>query len=290
VRDVESRSARRSGLIGFDHAVKLSWYREVATVAIFYGIYTMIRNQFGSNAVEPARALRNALRVVRVEQFVGGFVEADIQRFFIDWSTTFIRFWNLYYGTLHFVVTAGVMVWLFRRHPDVYPRRRNTLAAMTGLALAGFSLFPLMPPRLLADTGPYGGGDLRYAGVFVDTLHHYPTLWSFNSSTMQTVSNQYAAMPSLHVGWSLWCVAALLPFLRSRRARAAVALYVPATVFAIVVTANHYWIDAVGGVAVFAVGALVAGRIEDLKLRRRRPAAAALGTPAGAEAAEALVG
>ena len=250
---------------------RLRWYREVAAVLGFYFVYSMIRNVFGSNAVDPSVALRNALRVVSIERAVGGFAEADIQRFFLEWSTPFIRFWNLYYGTLHFVVTAGVMVWLFRRHPDIYPRWRNGLAAMTGLALVGFSLFPLMPPRLLADTGVYGGGDLRFSG-FVDTLYHFPTLWSFNSGTMQSVSNQYAAMPSLHVGWSLWCVAAVFPFVRPRWGRVLVSLYVPATVFAIVVTANHYWIDALGGVAVFTVGYLIAGRIDYVKgLRRQRP-------------------
>lgn len=238
-------------------------------MAAFYGIYSVIRNQFGSNAVDPSLAQRNAIRVIRLEQLVGGFVEADIQRFFLGLSTLFLRFWNLYYGTLHFVVTAGVMVWLFRRHPDIYPRWRNTLAAMTGLALVGFSLFPLMPPRLLADTGLYGGGDARFSG-FVDTLHHFPTLWSFNSATMQTVSNQFAAMPSLHVGWSLWCVLAVFPFIRARWLRRLVLLYIPATVFAIVVTANHYWLDAVGGVAAFQIGYLIAGRIDYVKARGQR--------------------
>ena len=254
-------------------AGRLFWYREVAAVLSFYFGYSMIRNLFGSNAVDPSVALRNALRVVTVERYVGSFAEADFQRFFLEWSTPFVRFWNLYYGTLHFVATAGVMVWLFRRRPDIYPRWRNGLAAMTGLALVGFSLFPLMPPRLLADTGIYGGGDLRFSG-FVDTLHQFPTLWSFNSGTMQSVSNQYAAMPSLHVGWSLWCVAAVLPFVRPLWGRVLVALYVPATAFAIVVTANHYWIDALGGLAVFTVGYLIAGRIDYAKgLRRQLPVA-----------------
>jgi hypothetical protein len=263
-------------------AARLRWYREVFTVAVFYVAYSAIRNVFGSNAVAPEVALTNADRVIRLERALHLYVEPDLQRIVLDWGTTFIRFWNLYYGTLHFVVTGGIMIWLFRRHPEAYPRRRNTLAAMTGLALAGFSLFPLMPPRLLAATGPFGGGDLRHAGVFVDTLAEFPTLWSFNSATMQTVSNQYAAMPSLHVGWSLWCVVSVLPFLRGRLTRVSVACYVPATVFAIVVTANHYWIDAVGGAAVFGVAVLVADRIESVKAR---PTAADPDTASGGEGA-----
>ncbi|MEZ5232165.1 MAG: phosphatase PAP2 family protein [Acidimicrobiia bacterium] len=248
----------------------LRWYREIITTAVFYLVYSAIRNEFGSNAVSPREALDNAHRVVELERFLGLFFEPSLQHAFLGWGSPFFRFWNLYYGTLHFVVTGGVMVWLYRRHPVRYPRWRNTLAAMTGLALVGFSLFPLMPPRLLSAGGPYGGGDLRYAGMFVDSLAHFPTLWSFNSDTMQSVSNQYAAMPSLHVGWSLWCTLAMFPLLRRRWSRILFALYVPATVFAIVVTANHYWIDAVGGMVAFAAGALIAGQIEALKNGRLR--------------------
>lgn len=263
---------------------RLRWYREVLTIAAFYALYSMARNLFGSNAVSPGAALRNASRVIRAEELIGTFVEAEIQMFFLDWGATFIRFWNLYYGSLHFVVTAGVMVWLYRRYPLRYPRWRNTLGATTALALVGFSLFPLMPPRLLSGGGPFGGGDLRYSGMFVDTLAHFPALWSFNSDTMQSVSNQYAAMPSLHVGWSLWCVGAVYPLLHSRWTKGLYLTYVPATVFTIVVTANHYWLDAVGGAVVFVLGYAIAGRLELLKVIRRRPLATATEPQPGAEA------
>ncbi len=270
VEDRETEHVRRTGSARASQQPHLRWYREVLTTLAFYFIYSAIRNEFGSNAVSPTRALHNASRVIRVERFFGLFVEPDLQRFFLDWGSAFMRVWNLYYGSLHFVVTGGIMVWLYRKHPARYPRWRNTLAATTGLALLGFSLFPLMPPRLLASAGPFGGGDLRYSGSFVDTLAHFPTLWSFNSDTMQSVSNQYAAMPSLHVGWSLWCVLAVFPLLRTRWTRSLYALYVPATVFTIVITANHYWLDAMGGVVVFGGGYLIAGQIEAVKARRVR--------------------
>lgn len=269
--------------------VRLRWYREVATILAFYAVYSAIRNLFGSNAVDPAVALRNAERVIRAEEVVSGFVEADVQAYFLGWGSGFMRFWNLYYGSLHFIVTAGVLVWVYRRHPVSYPRWRNTLGAMTALALIGFSLFPLMPPRLLADTGLYGGADSGYAGVFVDTLVAFPTLWSFESSTMQSVSNQYAAMPSLHVGWALWCMAAVLPFTARRWVRISFVLYVPVTVFAIVVTANHYWLDAVGGVVVFQAAVLIAGQIETVKARRLR-AAGAIGSREPNAEPDVLVG
>jgi hypothetical protein len=79
---------------------------------------------------------------------------------------------------------------------------------------------------------------------------------------MKAVSNQYAAMPSLHFGWSLWCVFMLWPAVGERRwAKALLVAYPAATLFAIVVTANHFWLDAVGGAAVLAGGYLVAQKI-----------------------------
>jgi hypothetical protein len=88
----------------------------------------------------------------------------------------------------------------------------------------------------------------------VDTLAKYPTFWSFDSGAIHNISNQYAAMPSLHFGWSLFCAAALAPRLRRRPARVAAALYPLLTLAAIVLTGNHYILDAAGGAAVFLVG------------------------------------
>jgi hypothetical protein len=269
---VEDFDARRpDGSRARPSTPRLRWYQEVATVLVFYFVYSAIRNVFGSNAVSPYEALNNAGRVIRIEKALGAFFEADLQQYFLEWGGTFMRFWNLYYGSLHFIVTGGVMIWLYRRYPARYPRWRNTLGATTALALVGFSLFPLMPPRLLGSFGPFGGGDLRYAGEFVDTLALYPALWSFNSDAMQSVSNQYAAMPSLHIGWAMWCLCAVYPLLRRGWVRGLYIAYVPVTVFTIVVTANHYWLDALGGAAVFWLGYVIAGRLETLKGVRRNP-------------------
>ena len=127
------------------------------------------------------------------------------------------------------------------------------LLSTTALALIGFSVFPLMPPRLVSDcVSPYGG----CAGFqFVDTLRSVGGLWSFDSGAMSDLSNQYAAMPSLHFGWSMWCCLALYPTFRSRVIRTLLVLYPMFTLFAIIVTANHYWLDGI------VAAALVAGAI-----------------------------
>jgi hypothetical protein len=222
----------------------LRWWKEVLYIAAFYGVYSVVRNTQGSATVSAAHALGNARRVVSIERAVGLFHEQAVQHAFLRWRP-FIQFWDLYYGSFHFVVTVVALVLLFRRYPARYPRWRNTLAATTALALIGFATFPLMPPRLLPPT--YG---------FVDTLRVYGGLWSFESGPVAHVSNQYAAMPSLHFAWSMWSALVLYPMVRRAWSRAAVALYPVATLFAIVVTANHYALDAAGGAVVLALGAV----------------------------------
>ncbi len=233
---------------------QLRFWREVAYVASFYAVYSMVRNTQGSATVSTAHAMRNALRVIRLERLLGIYHEQALQQAFLG-NRLFIGFWNFFYGSFHFVVTAFALILLFQKFPARYRKYRNTLAFTTGLALIGFATFPLMPPRLLP--APYG---------FVDTLAKYGTLWSFDSGAMHKISNQYAAMPSLHFAWSTWAALALIPALRRPWARALAALYPLVTLFAIVVTANHFYLDAAGGALILAGGALLgsplAARVE----------------------------
>ena len=222
----------------------------------FYGVYTAVRDTQGSagrgQAAPSTTALRHAHDIIQLERDVWLFHEHQVQHYFLThlagWTPRFFQFWDLWYGTTHFAVTAAVVVWLFVRRPDRYPFWRNTLAITTALALVGFAAFPLMPPRLLPHAG-YG---------FVDTLARYGGSWSFDKGAMTKVSNQFAAMPSLHIGWSTWCACALYPAARSRWAKAAVIGYPLVTLFCIVVTANHYFLDAVAGVVTLGLAVLLA--------------------------------
>ena len=117
-----------------------------------------------------------------------------------------------------------------------------------------------MPPRLLDES--YG---------FVDTLAKYPTFWSFNSGAVSKISNQYAAMPSVHVCWATWCALVFAPRVKHRWARVLAILYPILTVVVIVVTANHFVLDAAGGLIVLAVGWFLANRFT--RAGRRRPLA-----------------
>jgi hypothetical protein len=220
---------------------RLRWWRELAYVLTFYAIYSFIRNQFGSAGAAPDHALGHAKSLIHAERVLGMFHEETVQQWFLGWRS-FIQFWNLFYGTFHFVVTAFCIVWLFRRFPQRYVQWRTTLAVTTALALIGFAFYPLVPPRLL----PHSYG-------FVDTLRDYGGLWSFDSGAMSKVSNQYAAMPSLHFAWSTWCALVLVPTLRRTWVKALAISYPLLTLFAIVVTGNHYVLDAAGGVVILLV-------------------------------------
>jgi hypothetical protein len=259
---------------------RLYWWKEALIVAAFYVVYSWIRNRFGSNQIAadgvPEAAFHNAERVIRVERLLGLFHEETMQELFLA-QRWFIQFWNVYYGTAHFFVTMAVFVLLFFKRADVFPQWRNTLAAMTALAILGFAFFPLMPPRLLdqpcptAENVEFGGAcvestlrsgkDKTFTGDngfgFVDTLSVYGGPWRFDSDEVASISNQYAAMPSLHIGWSTWCALAIWPLLRRRWTKLLVLLYPAATLFCIVVTANHFWLDGIGGLVVFAVGAVI---------------------------------
>jgi hypothetical protein len=221
------------------------WWLEILMALAFYGVYTGIRNL---NDAHKSEALRHALDLMSLQRTLGINHEATIQGWFINARPVIIAA-NYYYGSLHFIVTAGVMIYLYRRWTNDYPRWRNTLAVATGLALIGFAFFPLLPPRLL----PHSYG-------FVDTLAKDPAFWSFNSGAVNKISNQFAAMPSVHCAWALWCACALVPRVKHVWAKVLAVIYPIVTVTVIVITANHYLLDAVGGFFVFGVG-YVAARI-----------------------------
>ena len=87
---------------------------------------------------------------------------------------------------------------------------------------------------------------------------------------MKKISNQFAAMPSVHCCWALWCACVLVPRLKSTGAKILAALYPAMTVTVIVVTANHYFLDAIGGFVILGIG-YVGARIITRAGRPRTP-------------------
>jgi len=217
------------------------WF-EVLLIAVSYWTYSMIRNAVPE---QKAKALKNADWIWQAEHSLGIAVERTVNHA-VDSVTWLIVSMNYYYATLHFIVTIGVLVWLYRWHPGRYAAARLALFATTGVALIGYYFFPLAPPRLMT-----GGG-------FVDTLVDHGTWGSMASGNLASMSNQYAAMPSMHIGWSLWCGITIALLAKPLWARVLGLLYPTVTLLVIVSTANHFWLDAVGGVACLSVGFAVA--------------------------------
>jgi PAP2 superfamily protein len=220
------------------------WWVEILAVAIFYFVYSTVRNTTAKAG--DLEAFRHARQVIHFERILGLYHEETLQ----DWALHFkplIIASNYFYGSLHFVVTIFAAVYLFRAFSDEYPLYRNTLGVATGLALIGFATYPLMPPRLLPD---------HYS--FVDTLARYPTFWSFNSGAVSRISNQFAAMPSVHCAWAGWCALVLAPRVKHTWQKALAIAYPFFTMTVIVLTANHYIVDAFGGFAVLGIAFLIA--------------------------------
>ncbi|MFI8853483.1 bifunctional glycosyltransferase 87/phosphatase PAP2 family protein [Streptomyces sp. 891-h] len=151
---------------------------------------------------------------------------------------------DTYYTTFHFLVPITLLAFLYMRRVPQYRAARTALSFATLLGLVGFWLYPLAPPRLMPGLG------------YIDTAHGPQDLSNPDFGALTQLSNQYAAMPSLHVGWSLWCAIVVFFLTRSRWLRALGALYPLMTTFVVMATANHYLLDAVGGVAVVTAGFL----------------------------------
>ncbi|MFH8980161.1 phosphatase PAP2 family protein [Streptomyces varsoviensis] len=217
------------------------WF-EILLIAVSYWTYSLIRNAVPE---QKAKALDNADWIWQVERTLHIAVEDTINRA-VDSVTWLIVGMNYYYATLHFIMTIGVLVWLYRRHPGRYAATRLVLFVTTAFALVGYYFYPLAPPRLMN-------------GVpFIDTVVVHHTWGSMASGNLADMSNQYAAMPSMHIGWSTWCGITIAMLARPLWARILGALYPVATLAVIVSTANHFWLDAIGGLICLAVGFAVA--------------------------------
>ena len=224
------------------------WWQEIAFLALCYWLYSFVRNAVPSHEVA---ARHRATTLLAIEHDLRINIESSLNS--VVAHTSWLAYvCNYYYATLHFVVTIGVLVWLYMRHPLRYRSIRSVLFATNIVALIGFWFCALAPPRLLPGHG------------YVDTIVTFHTWGSMGSADVAKLSNQYAAMPSLHIGWSLWCAVAIVGLAQRRWVRVLGALYPCMTLFVIIGTANHFLLDAVGGVAVllagFAVQRVLSGR------------------------------
>ncbi|MER7706977.1 phosphatase PAP2 family protein [Kitasatospora sp. NPDC097605] len=228
---------------------------ELLLIQVGYAVYTSIRNAAPNRVAD---ATDHARRLYRLERSLHLDVEPALNGWTLragDWVRDLAQ---EYYRVLHVTVPLAVLVWLYVRHPARYRTARTVLFAATGLALLGFWGYPLAPPRLVPGTG----------------LHEEPggTPGESPLGALTALTNQYAAMPSLHIGWAAWCALVVLTTVRSPWLRVAAVLYPVATFLVVVATANHWVLDAVGGAAVLLAGCLVAFLLTGRLLTDREPA------------------
>ncbi|WP_344662076.1 phosphatase PAP2 family protein [Catenulispora subtropica] len=216
-----SRSAR----------VRPGVWTELALIAIGYGLYSLTRDAVPDHKTA---AMHRASSVLHAEHVLHIDIELSVNHA-LDKITPLIVGMNYYYATLHFLITIGVLVWLYTRQPHVYRQARTVLFLATVTSLIGFYFFALAPPRYLTDHG------------FIDTVVKHHTWGSWATPDVDSVSNQYAAMPSDHIAWSLWCGIMLYRYAAHRWVRLAGLVYPAFTFTVIVATANHFVADAVGG-------------------------------------------
>jgi hypothetical protein len=233
--------------IGVSPLTRLRWWTELPLILVVYFSYSAGRLLARGDV---SSAHDHGIAILHLEKLLHINAEHPLNRLFTReaWLGIPADFW---YASLHYLVTPTILVWIFRRRAEHYRAARTWLMTSTFIGLIGFTLLPTCPPRLLSP----GHG-------FVDTMAQYSSYgwWGGDASAprgLGGMTNQYAAMPSLHVGWALWCGVMLWRYGGTRWARAAGITYPLGTAFVVMGTANHYFLDAVAGVAVMGAGLLL---------------------------------
>ncbi len=223
---------------------------EVLLVVPAYVLYQLVRGTVDGRTSE---AFHRAAKLVDVEQALGIFWEAELQSLILTWGIA-VRLANTAYVWGHLPVIIVIAIWLLTFHRQRYPLFRNAFLISGAIGLLLFWLIPTAPPRFL----PHWG--------FVDTAVKAGSYYIFQPPAFV---NQYAAMPSLHFGWSLLAAAAIFANLRAPYRYLALVLPV-VSLGGVVLTANHFFLDAVAGAAVAMLGLWLAVQLR-ARLPRYRP-------------------
>lgn len=255
---------------------------ELLLVAVLYVAYTCSRMLADQDV---GSALGHARELLHVESALGLAREHAVNAWFTAHDTLGIlaSFW---YSAAHYVVTVAALVWLYRRGRDVYVPARRALAVATVVGLSFYLLMPTAPPRMISG----------YVDVL--SLHADVGWWGADASApkgLGGLTNELAAFPSLHAGWSLWVALAVTSATASRTLRGLAWAHAAITAVVVIGTANHWTIDVLVGWAVTLIGwqaSRLLGRTEVAGQVRRlacgaRSATATAGTMASAAAGAA---
>jgi hypothetical protein len=229
---------RGAAVHGGRRAAALSAGRELALLAALYLVYRTGRLLVADHQ---ATAFANAVLIHRWEAWLPLPSEAMIQAHL--GSDTLFRLANLYYVSVHFPAMIAFLVFGFLARPRAeYRWARNLIIVQTGLALIIGILFPLAPPRMFPQWG------------FIDTMTAVGP--SAYTGAAASVANQFAAMPSLHVGWAM-AIAFIVARTGPRWLAVPVGLHALITVAVVIVTANHWWLDGIVSIGLLVVAVAI---------------------------------
>jgi PAP2 superfamily len=244
--------------------------REAGVLLALFGLWQRVG---GVGRMSPDGALDRGEWLWHAERALHMPNEAALQQAFLP-HPLIVQAFNLYYAGLHFAVVIACLIWVYIWHRRQYPRVRTTLVLFTAGALL-IQFVPVAPPRML----PHDG--------MVDTAVRYGQ--SVYGSVAGFNADQLSAMPSVHVGWSLLAALVVVEVSRSRWRWVALA-YPVLTLLAVVVTANHYWMDGIAAALLLALALIIqrAGRAVTSAWRARASARPADGPrPASAPLTDA---
>jgi hypothetical protein len=222
---------------------------EIAVVSALFALW-QVANQLTRG--HTTGGLRRGRWIWHAERVIGLPSEKSVQDLIIG-HPWLVKSANYFYDTAHLTLMVVFLVWLWLRHRDRYPVVRNTIAAFTAMSLL-IQMVAVAPPRLIGGTG------------LVDTAAVYGQ--SVYAAIGSGLADQYAAMPSIHIGWAVLISIAIVTSSTSRW-RWLGLLHGLVTVFVVVATANHYWFDGIAACALLAPAWLIARGLERVRLRVR---------------------
>jgi hypothetical protein len=228
---------------------------EAALVALAFLLYFLVR---GSVIDRPHEAFQNALDVIDAERRLGIFWEPHMQDWIIG-NRFLIQTSNYVYFWLHFPLIVAFGFGLYFADRRKYTLLRDAFLVSGAISLIIYGLYPVAPPRLLSELAKEFhfvlDADLK---AFVDTMNAYLG-YGYQAQSMRPFVNPYAAVPSLHFGWDFLLGIGIIWSFRRYPFVWPLGVALPVMqIFAIVVTANHYFLDAVAGMGVALIGLVIA--------------------------------
>lgn len=232
--------ADAAGLAVARESTRPRWWGELLVIVFLAWAYDTIAN------LAPLReklAVAHGSDILSLERSLHIAPEAALNSWLVA-HDTLGAILSYYYDNAHFIVTFGLLGWLWWKRADIYRPMRSSLVAINVIGLLVFWLYPVAPPRMLSG--------------FTDVIASSHTFGSWHTGSLAADANQFGAMPSLHIAWAAWCTLVLWRLSSNVWVRAVAVVYPCVTAFAVLATGNHYLLDLLGGLATFAIACAAA--------------------------------